>query len=125
KVDVRIPGVPAAELVLLAGVSQDVSRPDAVLSTSGDGVKEPPAPLPGERTHTTLTLAAPLAYCYKRDTITVYGNVAHATHGETRFEVLGSGDGAKALQAFTLKQPPLTWVSAPTPSGVESTLTVR
>jgi hypothetical protein len=125
KVDARIPGVPAAELVLLAGVSQDVSRPDAVLSTSGDGAKEPPGPLPGERTHTTLTLAAPLAYCYKRDTITVYGNVAHATHGETRFEVLGSGDGAKALQAFTLKQPPLTWVSAPTPSGIESTLTVR
>jgi hypothetical protein len=110
KVEARIPGVPAAELVLLAGVRQDVSRRDAK-GTEPDGTKELPAPWPGERTHTTLPLAMPLAYCYKRDTVTVYGNVAHATHGETRFEVLGSGDGAKALQAFTLKQPPLTWAS--------------
>ena len=42
----------------------------------------------------------------------LYGNVVRATHGETRFEVLGSGDAGKAFQAFTLKQPPLTWVSA-------------
>jgi predicted phage baseplate assembly protein len=34
----------------------------------------------------------------------------------------GSGDGSKALQRFALKQSPLTYVSAPTPSGVESTL---
>jgi predicted phage baseplate assembly protein len=57
--------------------------------------------------------------------VTIYGNVVKATHGESRHEVLGSGDAAKALQEFVLKQPPLTYVSAPTPAGVESTLKVR
>ena len=79
----------------------------------------------GDKTHSRLLLAKPgLAYCYKLDAVTIYGNVVKATHGETRKEVLGRGDGAKALQAFTLKQAPLTFVSAPNPSGVDSTLKV-
>lgn len=126
-VTVPVPGIMAAELVMLAGVSQDVQKSQPATSTPTGGVPGndvPPAPIPGERTHTTLTLEKPLAYCYKRDSIRIYGNVVRATHGETRYEVLGSGDAAKAFQAFTLKQPPLTWVSAPTPSGVESTLKV-
>jgi predicted phage baseplate assembly protein len=57
--------------------------------------------------------------------VTIYGNVAKATHGETRRETLGSGDGRQPFQSFTLKQPPLTFVSAPTLSGVDSSLTVR
>src|SRR5262249_12600336 len=44
---------------------------------------------------------------------------------ETVQEVLGSGDASQANQSFTLKRPPLTYVSAPTPSGAQSTLTVR
>jgi len=121
EVAVPVAGVPAAELVMVGGVAQGVSR--LVLSDAPTDREE--MDLPGDRVHTTLTLAKPLAYAYKRDTVTVHGNVAHATHGETRFEVLGSGDGAKALQPFTLKQPPLTWTSAPTPSGLGSTLQVR
>src|SRR4029077_2738154 len=39
-------------------------------------------------------------------------------------ETLGNGDGAQSLQSFALKQPPLTFVSAPNPSGVDSTLKV-
>jgi len=73
----------------------------------------------------TIVLANQLAYTYKRDTVTIYANVVKATHGETRKEILGNGDGSKSLQAFTLKQPPLTYVSAPTVSGVASTLKVR
>jgi predicted phage baseplate assembly protein len=80
--------------------------------------------LPGDQTHTTLLLATPTAYQYKRDTLTIYGNVVKATHGETRNEILGSGDGAQRLQSFTLKQPPLTFVAAPTAAGAESTLHV-
>jgi len=105
---VPLPGIPATELVMLSGVVQDYN----------------PA-VPGETIHTRLQLANNLAYCYKRDTVTVYGNVAKATHGETRQEVLGSGDGSKPFQRFTLKQPPITFVSAPTPSGVASSLVVR
>src|SRR5205823_13706840 len=50
---------------------------------------------------------------------------AHATHGETVTEVLGNGDPASAFQHFTLRQPPLTYVSGATDSGGESTLEVR
>ncbi|MFL6193738.1 MAG: putative baseplate assembly protein [Thermoanaerobaculia bacterium] len=123
KVEVPVAGVPAAELVMLAGVEQGVKTLET--NVISDTTGEEKRPLPGDRTHSTLTLAKPLAYCYRRDTLRIYGNVAKATHGETRFEVLGSGDASKSLQSFTLKQPPLTYVSAPTPSGIESTLKVR
>src|SRR5581483_7899568 len=53
------------------------------------------------------------------------GNVVEATHGETRNEVLGSGDSSKSLQEFTLRQSPLTYLAAPTPAGASSTLQVR
>src|SRR5260370_5949273 len=80
--------------------------------------------LPGDKTHAFLTLANALAYSYKRDTVTIYGNVVRATHGQTQNEVLGSGDGSKALQQFALRQSPLTYLSAPTPAGAVSTLKV-
>jgi hypothetical protein len=74
---------------------------------------------------TTLRLAAPLTYQYVRRSVTITANVAYATHGETVREVLGSGDGIRANQRFTLKKPPLTYVPATTPSGTESTLDLR
>jgi uncharacterized phage protein gp47/JayE len=110
-------GVQASELVMLSGVIQDVFKVDL-----GNGQT---ADLPGDKTHTFLQLANGLAYCYKRDTVTIYGNVVKATHGETRQEVLGSGDSRQAWQSFTLKQSPLTFVSAPTAAGAASTLEVR
>ena len=100
-------GVRFSELGMLASVTQDV---DTELTTSGD------------KNHTYITLAEELKYCFKRETITIHGNVVKATHGETREEVLGSGDGSKALQSFELKQFPLTYVSASNPTGVDSTL---
>jgi hypothetical protein len=103
-----VPGVEASELVMLAGVEQRVAEK-----------------LPGDKNHTFISLAANLAYCYRRDTVVIYGNVAGATHGETRNEVLGSGDGSRPAQQFTLRQPPLTFVSASTPAGIDSTLQVR
>jgi predicted phage baseplate assembly protein len=79
----------------------------------------------GERIHTFIQLAEALKYCFKRNTVTIYGNVVKATHGETRKEVLGSGDAAKAMQRFALKQKPLTYTAAANPDGVNSSLTVR
>ncbi len=38
--------------------------------------------------------------------------------------ISGSGDASQTFQSFTLKQPPLTFISAPTPAGTESTLKV-
>ena len=74
---------------------------------------------------TTLLFTATLKRRYRRETVRIYANAARATHGETVTEVLGSGDGSRPFQRFTLSQPPLTRVSASTPSGSESTLEVR
>jgi hypothetical protein len=103
-------GVRFSELAMLAAVTQDL---DWSLYRSG------------EQTHSFIQLADPLQYCFKRDTVTIYGNVVHATHGETRKEVLGAGDGTKSMQSFDLKQKPLTYTAANNPRGVDSTLAVR
>lgn len=76
--------------------------------------------------HTYLELADPgLRHRFRRNTVTVYGNVAHASHGESRAEVLGSGNAALPAQVFPLKQTPVTCCPATTPTGVRSTLAVR
>lgn len=102
-----VDGVWASEVVMLSGVRQDVSQN-----------------LVNDKPHTFLRFARPLAYIYKRETVTIYGNVVKATHGETHTEILGSGDGTKANQQFTLSLPPLSYLPAPIPSGVASTLEV-
>jgi len=78
-----------------------------------------------DRDRTTITSSKPLQNSYDRTTVTIYANVSHATHGETVYEVLGSGDAGQAYQRFTLRQPPLTYVKASVSSGAESTLEVR
>ncbi len=112
-----VEGVQGSELVMLAGVVHDVRT---VEDAAGNVIE-----LPTDTLHTRLILSEPLAYTYARDSVRVNANVVPATHGETHHEVLGSGDGTQAFQQFTLKQPPLTYVAAPTPEGVESTLDVR
>ena len=74
---------------------------------------------------TTLYFEDRLQYRYVRKTVTLNANVAHATHGETIHEVLGSGAGSKTHQRFVLKKPPLTYVSAATPSGTRNSLQVH
>jgi predicted phage baseplate assembly protein len=70
-------------------------------------------------------LAEPLAYCYRRDTLLIHGNVAKASHGEQRTEVLGSGDATIAFQRFILKRPPLTYLPSATAMGATAALEVR
>lgn len=113
-------GVRFSELAMLSVAQQDISR--QTLYANQKAIRYT---LPGDKIHSFIKLAKPLAYCFKRDTIKIYGNVVKASHGETRQEVLGSGNGAQPLQAFTLKLSPLTFVSAANPAGVDSTLKVR
>ncbi len=76
--------------------------------------------------YTRLSFDKGLAYSYKRNTVAINANVVLADHGETvANEVLGSGDGAAEHQCFELKKSPLTYISAATASGSESTLSVR
>jgi hypothetical protein len=73
--------------------------------------------------HTTIQLEQPLRYVFDRPSVAIYGNVVHATHGQTvRDEVVGSSDGSQSFQRFWLRQWPLTFVSTPTASGLETTL---
>ena len=74
---------------------------------------------------TRITLSTKLRNDYVRNTVTINANVALATHGETVREPLGSGDAGQPYQRFTLRQPLLTYVSSPGPSGAESTLQLR
>ena len=73
----------------------------------------------------TLRLHGPLTNTYRRDSVVVYANVAAATHGEARTEILGNGDSRRPFQSFALRAAPLTYVGATSGSGTRSTLTVR
>ncbi len=109
-------GIMRSELAMIASATQKVQQIEI------NGQKRD---LPGDKIHTFLHLARKLDSSYRRDTVIIYGNVVRATHGETRTEVLGSGDGSKSLQRFTLRQSPLTYLSVPTAAGAASTLQVR
>ncbi|MDB5732067.1 MAG: hypothetical protein JWQ03_1962 [Variovorax sp.] len=95
-----LPGVGAAEIAVLADI------------VHADG-------------RSTLVLKQGLAHSYRRGALKISANVVRATHGESASEVLGSGNASLAHQSFTLKKPPTTFLSAATPSGVQSTLEVR
>ncbi len=98
-----LPGVTTGEVVMVAGVTQGAS-------------------LPGDTVHTTVHLAAKLAYRYLRSTVTIYGNVVAATQGATQRDVLGSGSASQTGQSFPLSRSPLTYLPTPTAAGAASTL---
>lgn len=74
--------------------------------------------------HNTLTLNRALSRIYDAATVTVNANAVDATNGQTVQEILGSGDGSNDALRFTLKQGPLTYLSAPTGAGAQSTLQI-
>ncbi|HEX8490889.1 MAG TPA: putative baseplate assembly protein, partial [Chthoniobacterales bacterium] len=147
----RVRGIQSAELSMILSVSHRVRTLPHEESLSFDAATPagaPPVPnsdqlgfnqspgygetqpdqgfaLPGDKTHTFVTLSKDPGYCYEREKLTIYGNVVKASHGETRREVLGSGDASKPMQSFTLRQPPLTFLPAPTTAGAASTLVLR
>jgi hypothetical protein len=80
--------------------------------------------IPTPFAHTRIVLTQPLVNCYDRTMTTVNANVGPATGGGSVTELLGNGSAATPNQAFTLKQSPLTYTQAATPSGSASTLEV-
>lgn len=75
--------------------------------------------------HTQIQLQSALGYCYERASTTVNANVAEVTHGQSVSEIMGSGNASTPNQSFTLRQTPLTYIQAPTPTGRRSTLEVQ
>jgi predicted phage baseplate assembly protein len=79
-----------------------------------------------------LTLAAPLVNAYDRSSFRLLANVVAASHGQTRTQVLGSGDASATLQSFVLAIPPdpgtgrapLAYLRSTRPGGAVSTLEV-
>jgi predicted phage baseplate assembly protein len=74
--------------------------------------------------HTRILLTKALANCYDRTRTSVNANVGAATAGAPVAELLGNGAAATPNQQFTLKQTPLTYIQAATPTGAASTLQV-
>lgn len=79
---------------------------------------------------TRLELESDLQQAYLPLSVRVNANVAPASHGDSKQmqiqpEILGSGDASQAFQRFLLQQRPLTYISSPTPSGIQSTLHVH
>jgi hypothetical protein len=73
---------------------------------------------------TVLTFVDNLTNSYVRSSVTLNANVALATHGQTIQETLGNGDATQVFQSFTLKQAPLTYVTAASAGGIATTLEI-
>jgi len=115
------PGTVQAALnnfLLASSGSKDPEASEYALVASVNSVTDP---FP----HTSITLKSSVLNCYERKTTTVNANVALATQGQSVSEVMGSGSASTPNQNFALKQSPLTYVQAPTPSGRLSTLQVQ
>ncbi|UCV17580.1 putative baseplate assembly protein [Ferribacterium limneticum] len=79
---------------------------------------------------TQLLLDSDLTHAYLPSTVRINANLAPASAGDSKQmriqpEPLGSGDGSRSLQRFALRQGPLTYITAATPSGTASTLEIR
>ncbi len=124
-------GVPAWSVTTLSGVAGTLSIGAENLELLPAGVKDTPVSeaalvnvvsVAGDIT--TLTLGSALSGIYDATTVTVNANAVEATNGETVHEILGSGDATNQSLQLTLKQAPLTFVTAATGNGTQSTLQV-
>ncbi|RMH81601.1 MAG: putative baseplate assembly protein [Calditrichaeota bacterium] len=116
--DGLVPGLQPGQPVIIEGELQDTP---GVVEQEAAFIKD----VVHARGYTTLFFEKGLQHSYVRSTLTVRANVVEATHGETVTEVLGSGDNSRPNQRFELRKPPLTYVSAATPTGTRSSLTLR
>jgi predicted phage baseplate assembly protein len=113
-----VDGLAAGRNVVVAGLdlggepASEVATLHAVLAPSRPGL--------GPR----LLFERSLTGHYQRATVKVRANVAKATHGESRAEIVGSGAQRQAFQTFKLSQKPLTYARSTAPTGARSTLAV-
>lgn len=118
-----VDGLQAGQWIAVSGSRSDFPGTQATEVTQLQQVQQALDPDTGG---TLLTLNPPLAFSYARSSMAINANVAQATQGETVSQVLGSGDASTPFQSFALgNQAPLTYVSAASGSGAQSTLALR
>jgi hypothetical protein len=115
------PGLQAGQLLAVTGTLADGLEAPAAEHTAIASVTHLMKPGGG----TTVTLAAGVTRDFNRRALRINANIAPATHGETRFEILGSGGSREPYPTFKARQGPLTHVSADTPRGVRPELMLR
>lgn len=71
----------------------------------------------------TLELGTRLRERFRPSTVSIFANVAKATHGESVTEILGSGDAGREFQTFRLSQAPVSYLAGES-GGATSTLEV-
>ena len=95
--DGQVNGLPPGKLLLISGTALDGRQHSQVVSVL--------EATPGE-TLTILQLDGSLDTAYERESVTVYGNIVSAIHGQTiRDEHLGESDGTIPNQRFKLLSP--------------------
>ncbi|HVQ07044.1 MAG TPA: putative baseplate assembly protein [Allosphingosinicella sp.] len=119
RTDGGVEGALAAHATAFAYVAADETA-EIIAETATLEIVEP-----ADETHSALRLSGSLAAAFDRGSTLVHANVAAATNGESTQEILGDGDASRRFQSFTLKQIPLTHVSAASETGSASTLQVR
>ncbi|HEX9775208.1 MAG TPA: putative baseplate assembly protein [Actinomycetota bacterium] len=113
----RVEGIEPGRTVVVTGTAPGDDSPLAearAVKTVTPGASE-----------SVLVLTAALANTYDPATVRVRANVARATHGETKRELLGGGDASKTFQTFELRGSPLTYLASAESGGATSTLEVR
>jgi hypothetical protein len=115
------PGTVTAPLLSFTLALTGASDPDVEECALVSAVSTVLYPFP----HTRLLLQNNLLNCYDRTVTSVNANVGLATNGQSVSEIMGSGSAATPNQDFTLKQSPLTFIQASTPTGRQSTLEVQ
>jgi hypothetical protein len=96
------------------------SKDDPVVQEFGLVASVEVVPSPFARTRIVLQNA--LINCYDRSVTAVNANVAPANGGSSVTELLGNGSATTTNQTFKLKQSPLTYTQAATPTGAASSL---
>lgn len=107
---------------------EDLSRLTVALAPAADVVRIQHNDSGNGRTQ--LLLASDLTHAYLPASVRINANLAPASAGDSKQmriqpEPLGGGDGSRSLQRFNLRQGPLTYITAATPSGTASTLEIR
>jgi predicted phage baseplate assembly protein len=125
ELDKIIPGLRVGQYVAISG--KTLAATDQGASSSTGSAKSQIAKIKKiehVNGYTVLEFEKDLKYTFQRETVTINANLAAATHGETKSEVIGGGDPSKKMQEFVLKQKPLTYTASSMEGGALSTLQI-